>query len=154
MKSRSNLNQVEVDNVINSSLVCHIAMIDPEANPYLLPFNFGYYEGRLYIHCAPEGKKIKVWNNNPRVCVAFSTDYQMRIQHQDVACSYSMKYRSVLIYGHVNEIVNHEEKIRIMNVIMKKYSGRDNFTYNTPAINNVKVFEVIIERSDGRIYGY
>jgi hypothetical protein len=154
MKSKSNLPETEVNQVIEKAIVCNIGMIDASGNPYVLPFNFGYRHGRLYIHCAPHGKKIDAWDKNPRVCVAFSTDYEMRVQNESVACSYSMRYRSVLIHGVVSPITEYDGKIQALNIIMEKYSGKSDFTYNRPAVENVKVFEIIIDRIESRSYGY
>jgi len=154
MKSRSDISQSEIDQIINGAVVCHVSMIDTEGNPYVLPFNFGYKDGRLYIHCAPEGKKIEAWKRNPNVCVAFSKDYEMRIQNEKVACSYSMKYRSVLIHGKVVAIDEYSAKIDVLNIVMKKYSEKSDFSYSKPAVDNVKVFEIKINRIEGRVYGY
>jgi len=154
MKSRSNISQREVDQIIEGTVACHVSMIDSEGNPYVLPFNFGYKDGRLFIHCAPEGKKIEAWKHNPKVCIAFSKDYEMRIQNEKVACSYSMKYRSVLVHGEVLAINDYDEKINILNIVMQKYSGKSDFVYNKPAVENVKVFEIKIDRVEGRVYGY
>ncbi len=154
MKSRSGISQREIDQIINGSIVCHIAMIDSNGLPYVLPFNFGYNEGRLFIHCAPEGKKIEIWKNNPKVCMAFSTDYEMRIQNEKVACSYSMKYRSVLVHGELSPITEYDEKINVLNIVMGKYAAKTDFAYSKPAVENVKVFEVKMDRVEGRVYGY
>jgi nitroimidazol reductase NimA-like FMN-containing flavoprotein (pyridoxamine 5'-phosphate oxidase superfamily) len=154
MKSRSGISQREIDQIINDSIVCHISMIDTDGLPYVLPFNFGYKDGRLFIHCAPEGKKIEIWEKNPMVCVAFSTGYEMRIQNETVACSYSMKYRSVLIHGELLPIDGYDSKIEILEIIMEKYSGKTNFSYNRPSVDNVKVFEIKVGRVEGRVYGY
>jgi len=154
MKSRSDVSKSEIEQIINSCIVCHVSMIDNEGLPYVLPFNFAFKDERLYIHCAPEGKKIEAWTNNPKVCVAFSNDYQMRIQNEEVACSYSMRYRSVLIHGEVSPIVDYDQKIAVLNLVMEKYSGKSDFCYSKPAVDNVKVFEVMINKLEGRIYGY
>lgn len=154
MKSRTITLQQEIDDVINASIVCHVGMVDEGSVPYVLPFNFGYEGGRLFLHSGPEGKKIGIWQRNSRVCVAFSTDYQMRIQHENVACSYSMRYRSVLIHGEIQQVDEPAEKERILNVIMKKYSGRSDFSYSKPALDNVRVFEVVARSIEGRAYGY
>ena len=154
MKSRSDISQSEIDKIINDSIVCHVAMIDKEGMPYVLPFNFGYNNGKLYIHSAPEGKKIEAWKSNPNVCIAFSTDYQMRIQNEKVACSYSMRYRSVLIHGIINPILNYDQKVEVLNIIMGKYSDKKDFTYSRPAVENVNVYEIKIHKVEGRIYGY
>ncbi len=154
MKSRTDLSTQEIESIINDTEACHVAMVDAEGMPYVLPFNFGFREGRLYIHSGPEGKKIDVWRRNPNVCVAFSSDYKMRIQNEAVACSYSMRYRSVLIHGKVSQIDNLEEKKRVLDIIMAKYSGKDDFTYSLPALTNVNVFEIAIGKIEGRAYGY
>lgn len=154
MKSRPILQKEEIDAVIDGCQVCHVSMVNPDEGPYVLPFNFGYNDRRLFIHSGPEGKKIRIWERDSRVCVAFSTGYEMRIQNPEVACSYSMRYRSVLLYGRVKQIAERGEKEQVLNIIMEKYTGRRNFTYSLPALDNVKVFEIDIERVEGRAYGY
>lgn len=154
MKPRTDLPQDEVYQIINSCEVCVVGMIDLEGNPYVLPFNFGYKEGKLYIHSGPEGKKIEIWKSNPNVCVSFSSDYKMNIRHENVACSYSMKYKSVLIFGRVEPITDLDEKVRTLNIIMEKYSGRSDFDYSKPALENVSVFEIRINKTESRAYLY
>ncbi|MEW5846189.1 MAG: pyridoxamine 5'-phosphate oxidase family protein [Bacteroidota bacterium] len=154
MKSRTIAQQSEIEQVINSTEVCHVSMVDLDGKPYVLPFNFGFHDGIVYLHSGPEGKKIEIWKKNPSVCLAFSSDYHLRYQHQDVACSYSMKYRSVLVYGEIQEICDLDEKKQCMNIIMKKYTGRDDFEYSFPALKNVKVFRVKPEKIEGKAYGY
>lgn len=154
MKSRVVTQKAEIEQIINSAEVCHVGMVDLEVKPYVIAFNFGYHDGIVYLHSGPEGKKIEIWKKNPNVCISFSTDYHLRHQHEDVACSYSMKYRSVLVYGRVDEITELEEKKRCLNIIMKKYTQRDNFEYSLPALTNVKVFRIVPERVEGKAYGY
>jgi uncharacterized protein len=65
-----------------------------------------------------------------------------------------MKYKSVLIHGNLNSIVELDKKAEALNVIMEKYSGRNDFTYNNPALVNVAVFEIAINKVESRVYGY
>ena len=154
MKSRNDVSKSEIEEIINKCEVCHVAMVDPNNGPYVLPFNFGYINGKLYIHSGPDGKKIEIWKVDNRVCVAFSADYQMRIQNPEVACSYSMRYRSALVYGRVKQLTALSDKEHVLNVVMEKYAKRNDFTYSQPALENVSVFEIEIEKLEGRIYGY
>jgi hypothetical protein len=154
MKSRSDIPKNEIDEIINKCEVCVIGMIDGDNGPYILPFNFGYKDGRLFIHSGPEGKKIGIWEKDNRVCVSFSTDFKLNVRHENVACSYSMRYRSLLIYGKVIPLIELDEKAKALNIIMEKYSGRADFSYNKPALINVKVFEIIISNIESRAYGY
>lgn len=152
MKPRTNLPQAEIDEIINSCDACMVGMVDLEGNPYVLPFNFGYSGGKLYIHSGPTGKKIDIWEKNPKVCISFSSDYQINIRNEEVACSYSMKYKSVLVHGKVVSISDLDEKARILNIVLQKYSGRNDFSYGKPALINVAVFEIQVDKVESRAY--
>lgn len=65
-----------------------------------------------------------------------------------------MKYRSVLLHGRIEMIEDYEEKVRALNIIMKKYTGRDDYKYNPPAVNNVQTFRLVVEKAEGRSFGY
>ncbi len=146
-------NPEKIREIINKCDTCYVGMVDPDGKPYVLPFNFGYEEGKIYLHMAPEGKKIDVLQQNPDVCVAFSTDHELFHRHEKVACSYGMKYRSVLAYGRAAPVEDYDEKVRIMNVTMQKYTGKD-FSYNAPAINNVTIYTIEVSKIEGKLSGY
>ncbi len=143
----------ELIQTANKSDVCYLGMADENNQPYVLPFNFGLFENNIYLHSAKTGHKINIMKMNPKVCVSFSSDHVLRWQHEDVACSYSMKFRSVLAFGKVEFIDDFDEKIKALNVIMRKYTGKD-FPFNTPAVNEVQPWRVLVEKWEGRVYGY
>lgn len=142
------------EDVINRCDVCNIAMVDEEGTPYVLPFNFAYKDQVLYLHSAPEGKKMDILKKNNRICVSFSTDHELYHQNENVACSYSMRYKSVLLHGKVEFIDELEKKREILNLIMKKYSSRDDFKYSLPALKNVRVMKVAAKKIEGKTFGY
>jgi nitroimidazol reductase NimA-like FMN-containing flavoprotein (pyridoxamine 5'-phosphate oxidase superfamily) len=154
MKSREIVLQSAMEEIIRKCQYCTMAMVDQQNQPYVLPMNFGYADGVVYLHSAPEGKKVDILRNNNRVCLAFSTDHELKHQHEEVACSYSMKYRSVLVYGKVEFIDDPGEKRRVLNILMKQYTGRDDFSYHEPAIKNVLVYQVKAVKMEGRAYGF
>lgn len=153
MKSRKVEHINAITEIINKCDVCYMGMIDQDGEPYVLPFNFGFDEGIIYLHSAKTGKKIDILRNNNRVCVAFSTDHVLRYQNEEVACSWSMKYRSVLAYGTIEFIDDPERKVEALNHIMKKYAGKD-YSYNKPAIEGVQCFRIHVKKFEGRAYGY
>jgi len=153
MKSKVIDKQEEITSIINKCQVCHVAMVDQQGKPYLVPMNFGFEEGVIYLHSSRSGKKIEILKNNPEVCIEFSTDYFLRYQNEDVACSWSMKYRSVLAYGKVAFIEDEPEKVNHLNIIMINYTPKE-FKYNPPSIREVCCWKVIVERFEGRVYGY
>jgi nitroimidazol reductase NimA-like FMN-containing flavoprotein (pyridoxamine 5'-phosphate oxidase superfamily) len=153
MRHRFLTDRREMEEIIRKCQVCHIAMVDPEGMPYVLPFNFGYDDGIIYFHSAGTGKKINILKKKPDVCVEFSTDYFLRFQDEKVGCSYTMKYRSVLAYGKVEFIEDLQHKTEIMNKVMKNYTSGE-FTYNPPSMNEVSCWIVKIVSLEGKINGY
>jgi nitroimidazol reductase NimA-like FMN-containing flavoprotein (pyridoxamine 5'-phosphate oxidase superfamily) len=141
MKKFEITERVGIDEIINGAQVCTMSLIDNN-KPYCVPMNFGYHDGIIYLHGAPFGRKIDALRQNPDVCISFYTDEAMNIRHVNVACSYSMKFKSVLVHGSVVFVDDNDEKARILNIVMKNYSGRDDFTYNKPALEGVCVFYV------------
>jgi nitroimidazol reductase NimA-like FMN-containing flavoprotein (pyridoxamine 5'-phosphate oxidase superfamily) len=153
MKSNIITQKSEIEEVINQCEACYMSMVDEKGMPYNLPFNFAYQDNVLYFHSAPVGKKMEILKANPNVCIVFSTAHQLHHHDVEVACSYSMKFKSVIVYGKVEFIEDIPEKTIWMNKIMQKYTQRD-FKYSLPAITNVALFKVVIEKVSGKKRGY
>lgn len=153
MKSRILDHKPELERIIEKCQICHIAMVDLEGKPYVLPFNFGYDADVFYLHSGPTGKKNDILRQNNEVCLALSSDYVLKKQNEKVACSYGWKYRSVLAYGKVEFIENPEEKIKALNILMKNYTDKE-FEYSGPSVKDVCVFKLVVDRMEGRAYGY
>ncbi|HOI86970.1 MAG TPA: pyridoxamine 5'-phosphate oxidase family protein [Lentimicrobium sp.] len=154
MKSRMITLTEAIEEIIRECEICNIGMVDAENMPYTLPFNFGFEWDTVYLHSAPTGRKIEILRANPNVCISFSTAHRLYHQSESVACSYGMKYKSVLIKGRVEFVEDYDEKVRILNIIMKQYTGRDEYSYNAPAVNNVAVMKVIASSVEAKAFGY
>jgi len=141
-----------IDALIRSCQFCTIAMTDENGIPYAIPMNFGYENDTIYLHSAKDGRAIRALEQNPNVCIVFSTNMKLVYQNVEVACSYGAQVASVLCEGKVVFEDDFDEKVRALNIIMKQYSDRT-FTYSTPAINNVKVWKVVIESISGKEFG-
>ena len=151
-KKRVITNVSEKEEIINNCDCCYVGMVDENNNPYVVPFNFGYRENTIYLHSAPEGKKISILKKNSQVCIAFSTAHKLNFQSENMACSYSMFYKSVLCYGNIEFIENYELKVEAMNIIMKQYTGKE-FGFSVPSINGVLVYKVVIDEMTGKEFG-
>ena len=69
MKSRTITFAPELEAIIKRCETCVVAMTDPEGFPYALPMNFGWNDGVVYLHSAPQGKKIDFLKAKPEVCL-------------------------------------------------------------------------------------
>lgn len=152
MYSTEIVKQQDIDSVINSTEVCYVGMVDGD-EPYVLPFNYGYDGEYIWLHSGKAGRKHDIFSKNSKVCIAISTNHELHFRHEQVACSYSMKFKSIVINGVVEYVSDYDEKIKGMNIIMKHYTKKE-FPYNKPAIDNVEIFKVKIERISARQRGY
>lgn len=152
MKTIHSKEQADAEKVIERCKVCFIGLADTDGTPYVLPMNFGYRPGFIYLHSGPEGSHLDVLSRNNRICVTFSSGEELVYQHEEVACSYSMRSESVVCRGKVEFVEDIEEKTEIMNIMMANYSKRD-FTYSLPAISNVKVWRVPVDSYSVKVLG-
>ena len=112
-----------IDRIIHEAAYCHLSC-SLNDQPYGIPISFGYDGQALYIHTAPSGKKIEIFEQNPRVWAAFVSRVELT-PDLDQACHWSQKYASVLAEGSISEITDPGEKHAALNQIMTHYSGRD-----------------------------
>ena len=126
-----------IESIILHCDVCFVGIVDMEGNPYVVPMNFGYEDGIIYLHSGPEGSKVEMLEHN---------------QHEKVASSYSMRSESAMCRGKVEFVEDMEEKRGALDIIMCHYTNNE-FNYSDPAVRNVKVWKVPVDRMTGKVFG-
>lgn len=139
MKTLVHTDKEQIEAIIRSCKICFVGMAETDGTPYVIPMNFGYQNGVIYLHSAQEGRSISILERNPKVCITFSTDHDLVFQHPDVACSYSTRSKSVMAWGEVKFEEDFDKKTEALNIIMKQYSDKQ-FRYSDPAVKNVKIW--------------
>ena len=140
----------QIDAIMNRALVCRIAMCDDGA-PYVIPANFGYGDGCLYIHSALEGKKLDVLKRNSRV--AFEVDIDHALVADQEPCSYAFNYRSVVGFGIATLLSDPAEKRKGMDLIIRHYV-ESVASYPDDALERAAVVRIEISSMTGRQTGY
>ncbi len=143
MKKKFITDKKEIEEIIEKAQVCYLAMVD-EGRPYVVPMNFGYDNGDFILHSGKPGKKMEILHKNNQVCLSLDVDSRLNFVSKNTACSYSMKYKSIVAKGSILFVDEFDKKTELMNVIMKHYTGRE-FTYNAPAINNVEIMVMKVD---------
>lgn len=141
MKTLIHTEKEQIEAIIRSCKVCFVGMADTDGTPYVIPMNFGYRDGVIYLHSAQEGRSISILECNPKVCITFSTDHDLVYQHPEVACSYSTRSKSVIASGEVRFEEDFDRKTEALDIIMKQYTDKE-FKYSDPAVKNVKIWVV------------
>lgn len=116
--------------------------------PYLLPFNYGYYENCIYIHSAPSGKKIEVLRTNPEVC--FEIEEQAEILRDEKPCSWSTLYRSAIGYGTIDFIEDSAEKQEALKIIMRHNGFKEDIHFEKGKTELTCIFRIKIKSLTGK----
>jgi len=137
----------EIEAILQAAQVCRIAMAEGDV-PYIVPVNFAVSAGCLYFHCATSGRKIDMLRKNHTVC--FEVDMPGDLVRNESACSWGMKYRSVIGFGQADFIEHAAEKKQALDILMKKYAGNDGFSYDDDQLDKVCVIGVRIDTISGK----
>ncbi len=152
MKTIVHTEKEHIESIIRASDICYVGMADTDGTPYVLPMNFGYKDGVVYLHSAREGRSISIIERNSKVCITFSTDHELVFQHPQVACSYRMRSKSVMGWGNVLFEEEFDKKVEALHIIMKQYSDKE-FKYSDPAVKNVKIWKVHLDAVTCKEFG-
>lgn len=148
-KEKQITDQAALEAILQRAQVLRLAMCD-EGRPYLLPLNFGYSQGRVYIHCAREGRKLDILRRNPRVCFEASVDLSLRLpNNRQDACGYSMNYRCVIGEGDAVILQAPEDVRKGLDVIMRHY-GEGPFQYKENGLAHAAVIRIDVDSLSGK----
>lgn len=139
-----------IEEILLKSDICRLGLID-NGSAYIVPVNYAYKNGVIYIHSAKEGKKISILQSNNQV--AFEIEYNHQIMESEKACGWTTKYRSVMGKGTVTITQNVEEKTEALDLIMRKYGATIELNYDRRVLERVCILQLQIESIEGKQSG-
>jgi len=142
--------EIDVEAVLERATLLYLALADG-GKPYVVPMNFGYQDGCLFLHSAPEGRKIEALRRNPAVC--FAAVAEQEVVPSANACHWSVKYRSVIGWGRASFVEEPGEKARALDTIMRKFAPGP-FNYDRKALARTCIIRIRIEKMTGKQAGY
>jgi nitroimidazol reductase NimA-like FMN-containing flavoprotein (pyridoxamine 5'-phosphate oxidase superfamily) len=121
--------------ILEEARVLHLGFCDG-GRPYVVPLSFGIdstaagwtFPPALYIHSARAGRKWDLFLQGGEIFFTAYCDDTLK-EAGEKACSYSMNYRSVMGTAMPVLVSDDAEKRKAMNLIMKKYTRRDDFSF-------------------------
>lgn len=135
----------EVNAILAQARVLCVAFHDTPA-PYALPFSFGHEEGTLYVHCAPDGRKLDLLSADPRVgFTAWTDDTPVP---GTTACDWGVRARSVAGTGTARILADPSERLRGLDAIMRHAGARpgtQGFDYKPGVLGHTVVLAIRID---------
>jgi hypothetical protein len=149
-KNQEITDQNILDEILSGSKICRLGISDGSL-PYILPFNYGYHDKTIYIHSAPEGKKIELLQKNNHVC--FEIEQTAEIVTADVACNWACTYRSVVGYGNVDIVTDYEKKIEALKIIMRHNGAAGEQIFERKQVEFIVILKLAITQISGKQSG-
>lgn len=119
-KDREITDKTVLEELLKRARVCRLGLYDGEW-PYVVPLNFAYDGGHLYIHSAPKGRKMDILRDHPRVC--FEVDTEVELVAGERPCDYTTKYKSVIGLGQAVLLTEAAEKLDAIKILMRRHGG-------------------------------
>lgn len=140
-----------IESILDESEVCRLGLVG-NGEAYIVPVNFAYSNGSIYIHSAMQGRKMEIIQQNNKA--AFEMESHTSILKGPMPCNWTARYRSVMGKGSLEIETNAEQKKHALDLIMKKYGwGTDDLTYDEPLLSRVCILKLSIESISGKQSG-
>jgi hypothetical protein len=110
------LDREEAEKILATGIYGVLSMNGENDYAYGVPLSYAFTGSSIYVHCAPEGRKMTLIRKDNRVsfCVV--------AESIPLADQFSMKYKSAMVFGKAYE-VDREEKFEALMLLVKKYSA-------------------------------
>ncbi len=138
-----------IEEILSNSVICRLGIITDDV-PYIVPVNYGYKDNIIYIHSAPEGRKIDLLKKNKRV--SFEIECDNEIIRTGESCDCTTKFRSLMGTGTVEIVTDYDEKIEGLDILMKQHGKHEN-SYNNKLVDFALVLKLMIEDVTGKQSG-
>ncbi len=97
-----------IASILYEGLVCHIGFV-VEGQPFVIPTAYGRVGDQVYIHGAPASRMLKSLLGGIEVCLTVTLIDGLVLARS--AYHHSMNYRSVVLFGTAQAVVNPTEKL-------------------------------------------
>jgi nitroimidazol reductase NimA-like FMN-containing flavoprotein (pyridoxamine 5'-phosphate oxidase superfamily) len=144
-KDREVTDKKAIEEIIAKCKTCHVAMVDDEGIPYIVPLSYGYNfvdddTLELYFHSALEGKKIDILKKNNKVC--FEMSFEGEPVFSETPCNSGYYFSSIIGHGEVIFIEDVSEKCDALSSMFKHQSRKD-FVFDSSHLENICVYKIV-----------
>jgi nitroimidazol reductase NimA-like FMN-containing flavoprotein (pyridoxamine 5'-phosphate oxidase superfamily) len=125
-----------------------LSMVDTDGTGYGVPLNY-VWDGKnsIYIHCAPEGRKLRALEKNPMVSFCIIGKVRLLSKY------FTTEYESVLLRGKAYIHLGEEEMMAALHLLVDKLSPEYRsigYKYCEKSFHRVNIIRIDIEEYSGK----
>lgn len=125
-----------------------LSMSDGDNGPYGLPLNYVWDGGNLlYIHCAPDGRKLRCLDHDPRVSFCIVGRVNL------LPSKFTTEYESIVLRGTAVRQLDEQERLHALELLLSKLSPDDKdvgMKYVAASFNRVEILRLDISTWSGK----
>ena len=119
-----------------------------EQGGYGVPINYAIEGDTLYLHCAPEGRKLRAIGADERVSFCVVGHSRVVSEH------FTTEFESVIAQGRARVVETEDERRMALRAIVEKYSAehaKEGFAAIERSLHRTAVIAVKIESFSGKV---
>ena len=137
----------ECEKIIAGTFQGVLCMADHN-EPYALPLNHAYHNGKFYFHCAVSGRKLEIIDKNPHVTYVISKYYGDAAHFEEDHKCHGF-WESVIAYGKARVITDPEELRATLRIFMAYY-GAEDYEPTPTVFENNKAIVIEVDKMTAR----
>jgi nitroimidazol reductase NimA-like FMN-containing flavoprotein (pyridoxamine 5'-phosphate oxidase superfamily) len=102
------MNAVKAEEMLKKGALGHLGCVLENGEPYVVPVNYIFSDGQIYIHSLP-GQKLDALRAHRKACV----------QVEEIESSY--RWQSVIAFGDFREVENTDEKTKVLREFYERF---------------------------------
>src|SRR6266852_5487201 len=117
LPERGNYDRPTIDDILDEALICHVGFA-VEGRPVVIPTIHTRVGDHLYFHGSPASGLLRTLRTGGvDACVTVTLLDGLVLARS--AFHHSMNYRSVVVFGKAEEVVDREEKLRVLTALVE-----------------------------------
>ena len=130
---RAAYDRATIDAILDEGLVCHLAF-SADGQPYAIPTAYARIGAHLYVHGSTASRMLRTAAGAP-VCLTVTLLDGLVLARS--AFHHSMNYRSVVVLGAAEEVVDEAERLAAMRALVERVApGRWDETRPPRSLSN------------------
>jgi uncharacterized protein len=116
LPERGNYDRATIDAILDEALICHVGFV-VEGCPVVIPTIHARVDDHLYFHGSPAAGMLRTLRGGVDACVTVTLLDGLVLARS--AFHHSMNYRSVVVFGKAEEVVDRQEKLRVLTALVE-----------------------------------
>ena len=137
----------EMEDLLREEVLGYLGL-SMDGQPYVVPLNYGYVDGKILFHCALTGKKLDYLRANPRVCFTVGRQSgDIRRHAEGDPCHADSD--SVICYGTARVIEDLAERMTALNAFRRCFDP-DGEEISLESAEECAAVEITVSEMTGR----